>query len=236
MLDARAQAVPWSLTGGQSAWVVDGLLADPQAWIDEAAQGRESFRAREDNFYPGLEWALDDELVRPLADWFLLHLRSAFSTRRVLRARGRLSLATLQPHELSPLQRLCHRDRFGLPERDGLIVACTLYLFHDPLLGGTGFYAPRRPLPEIDAAIERWQSMTGEAFTAETGLAPAYQTRSNPWFEWIGTVPARHNRAVFYDGALFHSAHLEYPERLSADPRTGRLTVNLFFTCRRMAA
>ncbi len=234
MFQPSARPVRWPLADGSAAWVVDDLLADPRAWIDSAAQGRESFRFREDNFYPGLEWALDDELLRPLTDWFVQHLRAAFALRRVLQARGRLSLATLQPAELLPLQRLCHRDRFGLPER-GLIVACTLYLFHDPLLGGTGFYAARRPLAEIDAAIERWQSMSADEFTADTGLAPAYQTTGNPWFESIGTVPARFNRAVFYDGALFHSAHLTHPERLSLDPRTGRLTLNLFFAARRAA-
>jgi hypothetical protein len=209
-------------------------LAEPQEWIDSAAVGRDSFRSRDDNYYPGLEWELDDELLGPITDWFSLHMRTLFAVRRVLSARGRLSLATLQPEELTPLQRLCHRDRFGLPER-GRIVACTLYLFRDPLLGGTGFYRARQPQAAIDTAIEVWQSMTATEFTAATGLSPAYQTTGNHWFDHIGTVPARFNRAVFYDGGLFHSAHLTHPEKLTSDPRSGRLTLNLFFACRLLA-
>jgi uncharacterized protein DUF6445 len=37
---------------------------------------------------------------------------------------------------------------------------------------------------------------------------------------------------LFYNGGLFHSGDITAPARLSADPRTGRLTVNGFFSCR----
>jgi hypothetical protein len=43
------------------------------------------------------------------------------------------------------------------------------------------------------------------------------------------------NRMIFYDGGLFHSADISQPSLNSADPRTGRLTLNGFFTCRRNA-
>lgn len=235
VVNLQAQPQRWALADGSAAWVVDELLADPQAWIESAAHGHKSFREREENFYPGLEWALDDELVRPLIEMFTSHLRGPLGVRRVLSAKARLSLATLQPQQLAPLQRLCHRDRFGLPDH-GLIAACTLYLFDDPQLGGTGFYRPKRPVIAIDADIERWQSMSAADFTRDTGLTPAYQTSSNDHFQHIGTVPARLNRGVFYDGALFHSAHIEHPQLLSADPRRGRLTLNAFFTCRAVAS
>jgi hypothetical protein len=37
---------------------------------------------------------------------------------------------------------------------------------------------------------------------------------------------------LFYNGDLFHCGDITAPARLSADPRTGRLTLNGFFTCR----
>jgi hypothetical protein len=58
-------------------------------------------------------------------------------------------------------------------------------------------------------------------------------TTSSDWFERVAVVPARFNRLVFYPGNVFHSAHVEAPERLVADPRAGRLTMNGFYVCRK---
>ena len=41
---------------------------------------------------------------------------------------------------------------------------------------------------------------------------------------------------IFYDGSIFHSGDIPVPEKLSADPHHGRLTLNGFFTCMRKAA
>jgi hypothetical protein len=46
---------------------------------------------------------------------------------------------------------------------------------------------------------------------------------------------AKWNRLIFYDGAMLHSGDIRRPEKLSADPRAGRLTLNGFFTSRRHA-
>jgi len=48
-------------------------------------------------------------------------------------------------------------------------------------------------------------------------------------------VPARWNRMIFYAGTIFHSGEIAHPQLLTDDPRTGRLTLNGFFTCRRSA-
>jgi hypothetical protein len=40
---------------------------------------------------------------------------------------------------------------------------------------------------------------------------------------------------IFYDGSIFHSAHIAAPQLLSDDPLQGRLTLNGFLTCRRSA-
>jgi len=229
---ARIQRVP--LAPGRDAWVVDDALADPEALRQRAIAGREHFAAAPFNAYPGLEWRLGDEVDGPLSDFFAQHLRGLLGGRRTLSMYSRLSIATLQPHELRPLQRLCHRDRLGTGPGE-LVAACTLYLFHDDALGGTSFYAPKRPLAEIEERFRHWNALSNEAFTAEIGAEPAYLVHSNAWFERLGYVPARFNRAVFYDGSGFHSSHITEPARLSADPARGRLTLNGFFVCRRAA-
>ena len=223
------------LAPGRDAWVVDNVLLDPHALRARALRERGNFVASPYNAYPGIEWQMGPEVSEPLAEFFMLHIRQRLGARRTLSMYSRLSIATLQPHALSPLQRLCHRDRFGSGP-DEMVAACTLYLFDEVALGGTGFYAPRRPISDINADIRRWATMDGAAFTAEIGTAPGYLTASNAHFELLSTVAPAFNRAVFYDGGAFHSSHITQPESLSDDPARGRLTLNGFFVCRRSAA
>ncbi len=230
--DARIERV--SLAPGRDAWVVDDVLLAPHIVRDWAIRERGCFSASPYNAYPGLEWRMGPEVSGPLSEFFMLRLRPAMGARRTLSMYSRLSLATLQPGQLSPLQRLCHRDRLSAGPKQA-VIACTLYLFDDPALGGTGFYAPRRPMPELDADIHRWNTMSSDNFSVELGAPPAYLVGSNAHFELLGTVPAAFNRAVFYDGSAFHSSHITAPEKLTDDPATGRLTLNGFFLCQRAA-
>ena len=229
----RIERVPIAASGiGQdAAWVIDDVLQQPEALRQHAVAHRHRFIAAPHNAYPGLEWQLDEAVNAPLAEFFMQHVRGLLDARRTLSMYSRLSLATLQPQQLRPLQRLCHRDRFGTVEGQG-VAACVIYLFDAPALGGTSFYRPRRPVADIDADIRRWNTLTDEAFTREIGADPAYLSASNAHFEHMLTVPAAWNRAVFYDGGQFHSSHITDPALLSADPARGRLTLNGFFITR----
>lgn len=213
---------------------MDDVLLHPEHLRQLAADNRGRFAAAPHNAYPGLEWAMDEAVAGPLADFFTQHIRGQLDGRRTLHMHCRLSLATLQPAQLRPLQQLCHRDRLGTSAGEG-VAACVLYLFDRPALGGTSFYRPRRALEDIEADFRRWNGMAAEAFTQELGARPAYLTSSNAHFELVCTVPAAYNRAVFYDGSQFHSSHITQPEGLSADPALGRLTLNGFFITRQAA-
>ena len=139
------------------------------------------------------------------------------------------------PAELRPVQWLCHRDRIAANPRELLFAASVLYLFDDPALGGTSLYRPKRSAPETDRLLLDSQSLDAAAFSARYGLQPGYMTQDNDWFERTARVEAAWNRAVFYDGGIFHSADVHEPQRLSEDPRRGRLSINGFYTCRRNA-
>jgi hypothetical protein len=233
----RIQRVPicGSGQGQEAAWVIDDVLLRPERLRQRAIDQAQRFVAAPHNAYPGLEWQMDDDVSAPLADFFMLHVRNLLQARRTLSMYSRLSLATLQPAQLRPLQRLCHRDRFGTTAGQG-VAACVIYLFDAPERGGTSFYRPRRAVAEIDADIRRWNTLSDDAFTQDIGAPPAYLTASNAHFELLCTVPAAWNRAVFYDGGQFHSSHITRPELLSADPALGRLTLNGFFITRQSAA
>ncbi|MFC1740835.1 DUF6445 family protein [Pseudomonadota bacterium] len=141
------------------------------------------------------------------------------------------SLATLQPDEFTWIQRLCHSDPRLEPGR--VNYAALLYLFEKPEMGGTAFYRWKDK--------EFWQDMSvRQRDDPNAGLdlleekfqmfrdPPCYMTESNEAAELLDMVPAKFNRLVFYSGDLPHSAYIEDPALLVADPTEGRLTLNCF--------
>lgn len=221
---------------GATCVVIDDALEDPQALVDLSLRHRSAFTMAQANAFPGLELPLPDSVTHRFSECFSQHARGVVGARRVLSATGRLSMVTLLPSQLAPLQRVCHRDRLAAAA-DQCVGAGVLYLFHDAALGGTSFFRARREAEDdIEARMRRWSVMDNAAFDAETGLTPAYMTQSNAHFEKTAAVPARWNRLVFYDGSRFHTSHIEQPGHLSDDPARGRLTINLFFVCRRRAS
>lgn len=220
---------------GATCVMLDDVLDDPQALVELSVRHREAFARANSNAFPGLELPLPDAMVGLFADLFARHARSAIGARRVQSASGRLSMVTLQPEALAPLQRVCHRDRLAATVEQ-CVGAAVLYLFRDHRLGGTNFFRSRHDAAQTDALMQHWSRIDNTAFSAETGWSPAYLTQSNQHFERVATVEARFNRMICYDGSLFHGSHIEQPERLCDDPAQGRLTLNLFFVCRRNAA
>ena len=67
----------------------------------------------------------------------------------------------------------------------------------------------------------------------EAGARPKYMAGSDELFELLHEVPYEFNRAVIYDGAMLHAAHVP-PEALigdeaqDCDPAVGRLAASLF--------
>ena len=228
----HVQAVP--LFDGHRALVVDDVLTDPQPWLQSAVAQQARFEPSL-HAYPGLELWLADAALAPLMDFFGQHIRARLGGRRTLQGSARLSLVTLAPQQLIARQWLCHRDSGPLPP-DECLIAGVIYLFEDPALGGTSFYRPRRPAAATNALVQDSQVLDDAAFLQRyPEVQPGYMGAGNAWFERMATVPARFNRAVFYDGALYHSGDVGPPERMVADPARGRLTVNAFVRCRRQA-
>lgn len=228
MLNPALQASTWPLGILAPAVVLDDVLAEPDSLRQLAARHAGAFARSAANAFPGLELPLPDGATATLVQALEPHYTALLGVAAgaCLGAHARLSLVTLPPSELRPIQRQCHRDRLG--EAPGeRIVAAVLYLFEDPLLGGTAFFTPR----QAAAATEQLMARMAQASDAEADalLGPrAYLTQSNAYFERVGVVPARWNRLVAYDGQQFHGSCIAQPERLHPDPLRGRLTLNLF--------
>jgi hypothetical protein len=142
-----------------------------------------------------------------------------------------MSMVTLMPEKLVPFQRIPHVDGGPFQPGEGNF-AMVLYLFKDERMGGTSFFRPRVGAAALSSMMARAQHMDSHAFSALIDSAPAYPTKTNAYFEKVAAIPAAFNRAVFYDGTIYHSGDIHHPELLSANPEQGRLTVNAFFGVR----
>ena len=206
----------------QPLLMVDGALADLALVREVAARHRYTPIGP---FYPGLRAAVSEAVAMPLVAPLLPTLRDTFG----LAAEPRyfecfLSLVTLGPAQLAPIQRVPHFDGVE-PER----LAVLLYL-SDDADGGTAFYRQRvTGFESVDD--ERFDAYRAalDAGTARHGVPEAgYIGEASPLFDRTHRVEGRANRMIVYRGNTLHCAALAPDFAPSADPREGRLTLNLF--------
>lgn len=235
MFHPRPHIETVSIGGRHVCCVIDDALLDPDALVAHAVTQREAFVESGHNAYPGPELRMPAAFSAQLDAFFSVHVRRHLDARRTERMYSRLAITTTPSDRLSPAQSICHVDRLSV-DPGQCVAAAVLYLFRDPRLGGTSFYAPKAPPAEIVPLVLDAAKLDAAAFEAKYGLRTGYMTASNAWFEKVASVPARWNRLIFYTGTIFHSGEIAHPELLTDDPRTGRLTLNGFFTCRRNAA
>lgn len=235
MFNPRPRIESVSIAPGHMAFVIDDALTDPQRWVDLAAQQRAAFVDSPHNAYPGPELRMSDEVSTRLDAFFAEHIRARLGGRRTLRMYSRLSMATRAAQALEPRQWICHRDRLDdAPDR--CVAACVLYLFRDERLGGTAFFVPRGDERETAVLIHESGTLAAAAFTHKYAIVAGYPHAENRWFEKTAAIPAKWNRLIFYDGGeVFHGSAIDAAQRLSDDPRSGRLTLNGFFVCRKAA-
>jgi hypothetical protein len=225
---ARLSVVPTG-SGGLCV-VVDEALANPQG-VRHWAAGQ-TYLAPVGYPYPGHVADVPGEMNARIADFFSRHVRAHLGVRRALNLSARLSVIDTPPGQLAPVQWLCHRDRLVEQGSDLLFAASVLYLFDDPGLGGTSFYAPRQSIAATEQLVADSQQLQAHDFGERYALQPAYMAGSNAYFERTAQVAAAWNRLIFYDGSAFHSADVD-ATRLWSDPLRGRLTLNSFITGRR---
>lgn len=215
--------------------IVDDFLSDPHALVEFATTSGKEFELQ-DIGYPGLLYDVPDEMMVEVQRFLRATMSRQFSFfKGDLRTSNYLSMATLPPAKLAPLQRLCHSDPKQRPDRRNY--AGLVYLFDNEELGGTGFYRwKERELIERATAMEIDSAGSSLEFLKKHlqmyREEPSYMTGSNEVAELLLEIPARFNRLIFYSGDIPHSAHIPRPELLSTDFSKGRLTLNCFASVR----
>ncbi len=227
--DPVIQRIP---LGPSMVCVIDDALLEPERWVDQAEARIDAFAEAPYNAFPGIEMRLPPRLSGEVAEYFDRHLRGEFGVRRTLRHHAKLAMVTRSEAELEPLQTIPHIDQLSVAAGE-CVIASVLYLFADDGLGGTSFFIPRVGQDRLAELTGAASELDAPTFTSRYGTRRGYCAGSTEWFERVLTVPPRWNRLIVYSGTVFHSGDIPHPQRLGADPRTGRLTLNAFLTCRR---
>lgn len=207
--------------------VIDGLLRDPAALVDFAADAAFAPAHGPAGGYPGLRAAAPLDYVERVVRSLTPLISRAFDLGPVEPARAEcfLSLVTLPPCALHPTQRRPHIDTV-----DPLQFALLHYLCGPPH-GGTAFYQQEATGFECITA-ERQAEFDAVVASEADAPPPGYVTGDGIGYRQIGQIDAAFDRLVAYRSLLLHSGQITAPDALSANPRTGRLTANIFVTFR----
>lgn len=209
--------------GAEPLLVMDDVLGDPGALVDHAAAT--DWADLPPGGYPGRRAGLPRGYVQSLLRRLDGPIRETLipGPAKMGNFTCSFSMVTRKPDELAGLQRVPHID-VANPNR----VAILHYLC-DPGLGGTAFYRQDATGFEQIGAAERARYLERRgADIAALEQGNAYPDRDTPGYTQTSFVDARFNRVVAYRSFTLHSGIIDHPERLSPDPRAGRLTANFF--------
>jgi hypothetical protein len=203
--------------------VVDDFTGDPEA-IVEIAAALAPFPQNRDSFFPGLRRYItkEDHAAFAYATALLQaagpFIGGAFDYDSYDWVEASFSIVATPPDALTPPQRAPHFD-----SSDPADLAVLHYLRDTE---GTAFYRHRLTgIEQVDASnTDLFVTQARPAALAARG----YIHDSDRDYERIGHVEGIADRLVIYRGSLLHSGIIPPDARLSPDPRTGRLTANLF--------
>ena len=217
---------------GQSPVVVIDNFSKRLSAIVDLAAAMTPFPRIAGNYYPGLRRIIDErdetafayvgETLRTAAPF----IGGGFDADGFDLIQASFSMITAPPTTLRPAQRAPHFD-----STDPDYIALLHYLSDTPGTG-TAFYRQRATGIEVvdEANVSGFIDMAKR----HSAVRPAaYINETDAHFEQIGAVEGVPDRLVIYNGNLLHSGIIPPDMSMSDDPRTGRLTANLFVKARR---
>jgi hypothetical protein len=209
--------------------MIDDFLATPSELLEFACSS--VMFGPPQNHYPGLR-------AQPLPQIYIANLiravYAAVGTAFSLPIQGSIDtnsyfgLATSVPETLSVLQRLPHFDTTSARQ------IAVLHYLCDETFGGTTFYRHRATgFESIDEERHAPYISRLKDELVSGGLPPArYMSGDDRLFEQVARFEAKFNRMLIYRSRALHSGTVNFAAGLSADPRRGRLTANVFLTYR----
>jgi len=179
------------------------------------------------SYYPGIRALLPKAYVITVLDALFQTIYDVYNIPTQLRLTPQdryFSLITKQPEQLSLLQCMPH---FDTPRPYYFAI---LHYLQTSEHGGTGFFRHRpTQLERIDEHNMSHYFSTAEQFiNNHSKPEQGYCVASNDQFQCYDNISYQTNRLVVYPGNLLHSTLVNQASDISADPKQGRLTANLF--------
>jgi hypothetical protein len=207
--------------------VIDDVLSNARAAVDMAA-ALPAFPPETRTAYPGKRYQIGPGDQASLCVRGILMaagpvIQSQYDadTYRVFEAS--FSLVTTPPRDRSPRQSIPHYD-----SDDPNYLAILLHLHHLPDTG-TAFYRHlASDLEQVSPDNSAQYRQLVQAELAARGADPAEAGRPYANYEETFRVEGRFNRLAIYQGSLIHQGYFAPDFSYNDDPRTGRLTVNIF--------
>ena len=241
---ASASAIPYDLSvnprsrfelnhvggEGEPVLIVDDLLNDPTALIDYATwEVAFTPAGNPEGGYPGVRAPAPLNYVEAVVRALSPAIERVFGLQNVTlsNAECNFSLTTMPPAQLTVQQRTPHIDTVYPLQFAMLHYLCS------PDFGGTSFYRHKATGYET---LDEGRAVTYDAIRArelaEEAPPQRYVGDDTGHYARIGGCDALLNRMAIYRSCLLHSGHIRDEKPLVANPRTGRLTANIFVNYR----
>lgn len=210
-------------------FIIDNFLLDPKAVIEDAIERKfEVIKNPSGPGYPGIRAPINADyantLMRAIANIFYNILKVPKELDLIPQS-GTYSLMNIPEADLDLIQCIPHYDSLE-PYKYAI-----LHYLNPGNFGGTGFYR-HKPTGYENITTERKTDYfsSAQAFVDTHGSHERkYITDSTNHYELITSVDYKPNRLIIYPTTILHSAYVTNPAiDINDDPRTGRLSANLF--------
>jgi len=206
--------------------IIDDFADDTARLIDFAC-GSVRYGPDSTSAYPGVRAKLPRDYVVAVLNKIyalLFHVYNVPENLGMKPVNTVYSLISIPESELSLAQRVPHFDS------NGPYYLAVLHYLNPGDFCATGLFRHRPTGFEKITEDRREEfSKTSKAFIETHGCPPAkYINGSNDHYELYERIEYKPNRLVAYPGNLLHSGLVDPAIDINPDPRTGRLTANIF--------
>ncbi|WP_394133211.1 DUF6445 family protein [Shewanella maritima] len=205
--------------------IIDDFVEDLTPLLQDAY--RAPFEQEHQSYYPGVRAPLPKAYSIEVINYVFQLIYDVYRIPKHLRIKPQnlvYSLISQSPESLMPLQRLPH---FDTPSPYHFAI---LHYLNDTPHGATAFFRHKQTGYErINQENMQCYFDSAKAFLdRHQSATPKYYVSSDEHYQQYSQIDYKANRLAIYPGNLLHSTLVDDALDIDANPKTGRLTANLF--------
>lgn len=206
--------------------IIDDFALSTVDIINEACQNSD-FQQDKDSYYPGLRSILPFQYTVDVLQPIFNAIRKLYNiptNLKLVPQTSCFSLITKKEEDLEFLQSLPHFDT-SRPYYFAI-----LHYLNEAEHGDTGLFRHiDTGFEKIDEhRVERYLTSANDSMKNVEPAKASYISDSTEQYELYHTISYKPNRLVIYPGNLLHSTLVSPETDIDSNPRTGRLTANVF--------